>query len=713
MTSIGNVFKVRKEVAKCLICGRKFSRKFDMKKHVREIHDKVANHIGVSRCLICDQAFLTEGEMEAHIKLNHDLSEFILFHSVWERASSIYGLRVDFKGNVNALYELIKRKVMKFIKGILSLQQSVKISIMLLIDAKAIAQVGSGDSAGSVQEKNRLIVLRAPQFFASSGNMRAVRGSLHHSFNILDARVDDFLLEGSGWTMDNIRYVELEINELGRQTLNDLPQIGMGYNGLSRVHIGVVGEKYDQSDHPDQLDILPNLAAWLSMPRIVLDMERSGDDADDVDDDAESVDGEVPQKSLPPDPPTDMSRSDFFIGASGTRATRTRTSSRMKHIIDVENTDHKCFLYAVAGYWLTKRPKITSEALKKSHTYKKFINDQFNISGIEFPIKCANIDQFVNQNKHLDLTINMLSLDIKQRIFPLDSVGHGKNIVNILFYEFKSGVYHAVYITDIDKFLRKKYNSVNGSYDKSRSCAKCLTKFFSDEKLAIHVTRCRQEDSFEPKVVLPSDGNKILKFKNGPRKVKFPYCLYIDFETLQAPRPDLNCPKCHLPTNNCVCESSTVYEADLEPKCFSLILVNWKGEIIFVKNYVGDDAANVAISTIMALQKDLKNRLVGKESMVITDEEQLEFDCATVCYLCNEIFDSPLDHKTRDHDHHTSFYLGAAHKICNVNRQTGARGGKIPVFAHNMRGFDSAFLIKAMDAKVVGDHISCIGGNVI
>src|SRR5208283_4035927 len=54
--------------------------------------------------------------------------------------------------------------------------------------------------------------------------------------------------------------------------------------------------------------------------------------------------------------------------------------------------------------------------------------------------------------------------------------------------------------------------------------------------------------------------------------------------------------------------------------------------------------------------------------------------------------DAVLD-KVRDHDHFTGDYRGAAHAKCNFQLR---KMYKLPVFFHNLRGYDSHLLVLKM-----------------
>jgi hypothetical protein len=72
----------------------------------------------------------------------------------------------------------------------------------------------------------------------------------------------------------------------------------------------------------------------------------------------------------------------------------------------------------------------------------------------------------------------------------------------------------------------------------------------------------------------------------------------------------------------------------------------------------------------------------------MTDADKEDFANATCCRFCA----CPLDgDKLRDHCHMTGKYRGAAHNVCNVNYHN--RYTKVPVWCHNLKGYDSHFII--------------------
>ena len=58
------------------------------------------------------------------------------------------------------------------------------------------------------------------------------------------------------------------------------------------------------------------------------------------------------------------------------------------------------------------------------------------------------------------------------------------------------------------------------------------------------------------------------------------------------------------------------------------------------------------------------------------------------------------DIQVRDHCHITSKYRGLAHQECNLKLRVNPEEVKIPVIFHNLRGYDSHFIMQEIGAIV-------------
>ena len=76
--------------------------------------------------------------------------------------------------------------------------------------------------------------------------------------------------------------------------------------------------------------------------------------------------------------------------------------------------------------------------------------------------------------------------------------------------------------------------------------------------------------------------------------------------------------------------------------------------------------------------------------MKITKEQEEEFQRSTNCYICACTYNGKSE-AICDHCYVTGEYRGAANKICNLQLVLST---KVPVVLHNLRGYDSHFIMQ-------------------
>ena len=116
------------------------------------------------------------------------------------------------------------------------------------------------------------------------------------------------------------------------------------------------------------------------------------------------------------------------------------------------------------------------------------------------------------------------------------------------------------------------------------------------------------------------------------------------------------------------------------------------------------DGDNVVTRFIECLQQEaasiFKEYIINPKPMdPLTAEQQREYDMATKCHICSEEIDDEDEenHKVRDHCHILGHYRGPAHNSCNLNYNIKPKLWKLPVFFHNLRGYDSHLIIKHLN----------------
>ena len=91
--------------------------------------------------------------------------------------------------------------------------------------------------------------------------------------------------------------------------------------------------------------------------------------------------------------------------------------------------------------------------------------------------------------------------------------------------------------------------------------------------------------------------------------------------------------------------------------------------------------------------------------MIFNEEDRINYNNATHCHICEEELGT---NKVRDHCHISGKFRGAAHSACNAGLHY--RYIKIPIFFHNLKGYESHFIISAINSEFEG-RIEVIAQN--
>ena len=79
--------------------------------------------------------------------------------------------------------------------------------------------------------------------------------------------------------------------------------------------------------------------------------------------------------------------------------------------------------------------------------------------------------------------------------------------------------------------------------------------------------------------------------------------------------------------------------------------------------------------------------------LVMTEDDELPFKLMDRCHICDKYYTNK-DVRVRDHCHITGKFRGSAHQECNLKLMVKPEDIKIPVIFHNLRGYDSQFIMQ-------------------
>ena len=391
--------------------------------------------------------------------------------------------------------------------------------------------------------------------------------------------------------------------------------------------------------------------------------------------------------------------------------------SNLKHrhcLRIIKNIDNKCLLYSIAAQ-LGEFTRKQYKNLSQPEIYKNLINT-FNIKNMEFPAGITDIETFVNQN-NINIEINLLHRSKKgvittQGCFKCPNFDLQKNpkIVNILLVQNGKNI-HYFPIMNSDRYLHLSDHLYKSNKCTFRLyCYKCLyslPKTYSNKhKMKKHINDCKShtQNISTPKICLPSEFDKILKFKNISKRTIDIFTIYIDFETIN----EYSSVCCNCKKNKKICQCSFEIMSHLLPVMYSLMCIKTEDDcsksIFYQKTFVGTDCANNLLKTL----KNLEPKLISYQEKIYTNKvisssqkkyflEKYPPDECMTCYLCLQKFNK-YEIKVIDHCHRTGYGIGYAHIGCNAQRcsiQT-----IFPVIAHNMIKFDGKLILQTLTKDI-------------
>ena len=88
--------------------------------------------------------------------------------------------------------------------------------------------------------------------------------------------------------------------------------------------------------------------------------------------------------------------------------------------------------------------------------------------------------------------------------------------------------------------------------------------------------------------------------------------------------------------------------------------------------------------------------------LVMTEVDEQNFKTMDGCHICGEKY-TDKDVRVRDHCHITGKFRGSAHQECNLKLRIKPENLKIPVIFHNLRGYDSHFIMQQI-GEIANKH---------
>ena len=122
--------------------------------------------------------------------------------------------------------------------------------------------------------------------------------------------------------------------------------------------------------------------------------------------------------------------------------------------------------------------------------------------------------------------------------------------------------------------------------------------------------------------------------------------------------------------------------------------------------FTGAGCAEELLKYLATEAEHITESLYKKINMRLTPTDRASFAAADKCWVCGGEKEQG-EKFVRDHDHITGKYRGAAHNRCNLLANIIPANYKLPVFFHNLSGYDAHLIISKASQKLYG-RITCI-----
>ena len=369
---------------------------------------------------------------------------------------------------------------------------------------------------------------------------------------------------------------------------------------------------------------------------------------------------------------------------------QTELRNPAKGLINLKNKDDECFRWCHIRY-LNPQGKDPQRIKKSDKHYIKNLDYQ----GIKFPITIKQINKIEKKNS---IRINVFGYEEKQP-YPIYISNEKYEDHMELLLITKDENKHYVLIKDFNKFMYQQTKHK----ERKHFCMHCLQCFSSERVLNNHKENCIIINGKQA-INMPKKGENVLKFNNFHKQLPVPFVIYADFEAIT--KKVQGCEQSEEMKNEKNKRSYTeAYQTHED--CGSAYKVVYCYDDKYSKDiciYRGENAVYRFMEQMLGEVKYCKDVIKKhfNKPLVMTEDDEMCFKLIDKCHICGEKYTNK-DVRVKEHCHITGKFRGSAHQECNLKLRIKPENIKIPVIFHNLRGYDSHFIMQQI-GKISKKH---------
>lgn len=377
--------------------------------------------------------------------------------------------------------------------------------------------------------------------------------------------------------------------------------------------------------------------------------------------------------------------------------------------INVKNEDNRCFEYSILASKCFKLVSINGKTNPK--VYKKHFDKIKIPENQKYPIDIIeDIPKYEELNK-----LRIMVYVIRNNMFDIEYKSESKYDETINLYLIEDEETENKHFSWIKNISRMRNHLSTDKKNKKYDCDNCYAKSYkTQEKLDEHMKLCMNHKRCL--VELPKEGQNTMKFINQCNEFKHPFDIQADFEStlLKVSKRDnqkdideggddrkTNAYQKHVP-NSFGLKYNCIHDKYSEP----VKLFNSSNPEEVCKKWV-EEVERLA-------KKSYDITQLNKDKIFWKDNEKELHDKNIKCCNCECKYDIN-NYKVAHHDHINGIFINSLCNECNLRFKYKKF---LPVYLHNLKGYDSHLFIKSLyhygyqqENNAKHENITCIPNN--